>query len=425
MADSNDRPFEISGRQSIDDVERELTELATTRSSSLLIPNKLKKSWVGGQAAFIQLLITWASYDRKPSLILHESEKLTDVAMTKHVEKLAGRPFGLVALAMADDVMNRQRSKSIRILAKSCLDTELGNIRTGVRDERTDSKQLLLWGHDENDLDQSPKLSGRGQTVFLPAVDHHRHWRLPQLYYTDETVRKRGEFHAVVHAALKRTTKGTPDVPVPADIISGLAAVLHELFKNTHEWARHDTNEATLLRSVRGFLFQRHSWNTGEIANAIGENSVISAFFEGGQQATTDGHIKFLEISFFDSGVGLARRWLRARTLSDLSIEEEFAACMQCLRKHRSTSHQVHKGIGLHEVFVTLSSLGAFLRVRTGRLSLFRDFSAVPFVDEDTSASADENLYDWSTGGSALVEHTEVRGTLYTMLIPISSPKKR
>ena len=262
-----------------------------------------------------------------------------------------------------------------------------------------------------------PRLAGYGATVFLASVDHSD-WRLPQCYYTDETVKTIDDFIGLANAAIARVSKLATDCPVSPEMRRPLGTVLYELFKNTHDWARDDRTGSPLLRSVRGLLFERHSWLLREIESAVVDSPALKRFLNHQGIVATDGRVRFIEISFFDSGIGLAERFRRDRWNPDIGVEEEFIACMECLQKHKTSSGQAHKGIGLYEVMSTLSQLKAFLRIRTGRLSLYRDFIELPF---DPLASPDEasRLFDWSTCGNSPTSHAQVRGTLYTMLIPV------
>jgi hypothetical protein len=75
-----------------------------------------------------------------------------------------------------------------------------------------------------------------------------------------------------------------------------------------------------------------------------------------------EGRFRCVEISVFDSGLGLAARWLGKKLDATLSLTEEYEACLKCLQKHQSSSKQAHAGIGLYEVVRTLSPLRGFLR---------------------------------------------------------------
>jgi hypothetical protein len=130
---------------------------------------------------------------------------------------------------------------------------------------------------------------------------------------------------------------------------------------------------------------------------------------------------RFLELSVFDSGPGLARRWLSghpkgAADPANPTPEEEYRACVECFVRWNSSTRAGHKGAGLHEVMRTLSRLGAFFRVRTGRLSLYRDFVERPYTG---AAGEDSSLADWTSRSASLHALAVVEGALYTMLIPI------
>lgn len=314
---------------------------------------------------------------------------------------------------MSADVADRTGNDLTR-LANACCDEQLERIWRGPQ---LDSRQRTLWGSEDEVQWQTPQVTGSGGKVFLISVDHHPRWRIPQCYFPDGRLRGRDDFVALATALVNRATRMYSDSPVLPELKRPLGAILHELFKNTHEWARTDFDDSDLARSVRGILVQRHDW-TREQVNRIAQGSpglerfVCHSNFQG-----NDGRLRFMELSVIDSGVGLAARRLRQAWSPQLPCDDELRACLECLQKHCSSSRLAHKGLGLHEVMSTLSSLNAFMRIRTGKLSLYRDFVDQPYRANESMENSP--LFDWNTGTHQLTPLARAEGVLYTMLIPI------
>src|SRR6185369_9936312 len=137
----------------------------------------------------------------------------------------------------------------------------------------------------------------------------------------------------------------------------------------------------------------------------------------------------FFELSIFDSGPGLALRWLGRPLGPDERIEDEYTAVMACLHKHGTSSAHTHRGIGLHSVMRTLSERKGFLKIRTGRLSVYRDFVSDPYVGQEEEVSDGEKeksttyMLDWHSKTSRLNTMPRAEGTLVTMFIPLTASR--
>jgi hypothetical protein len=127
-----------------------------------------------------------------------------------------------------------------------------------------------------------------------------------------------------------------------------------------------------------------------------------------------------LEIAVFDSGPGLAARALRRRLDDTTPLQEEYGGILQCLKVHATSSGKSHHGLGLMEVMRALTAAKAFLRIRTGRLALYRDFLSEPLASAD-----DLHLNDWSNRGPQLTMSGRAEGLLMSILMPVSLGKVR
>jgi hypothetical protein len=282
-------------------------------------------------------------------------------------------------------------------------------------------RQPSLFGEDERNEWDQPGVPGLGVSVFLASVDHYSKWRIPQCYFPSGEVRHRDDFVSLGESMMRRAAwRG--ETPIPPELYRPLGSILHELFKNTHEWARTDEEGVPHLRSVRGLLAQGHTWGEQEIADVVEGSPALAAYLRNPDFRTNEGRFRCLELSIFDSGIGLARRWLSRESTSRNGVvrptlDEEYQACMECFLRWKTSSGALHKGLGLHEVMETLSKLQGFFRVRTGRLSLYRDFVARPYGDSAPATS--HILTDWSSQSESPTAMASVQGTLYTMLLPI------
>ena len=104
-----------------------------------------------------------------------------------------------------------------------------------------------------------------GEKVFLLCVNHSTKWAIPWLYSQSESgqvrIRDRVDFVTLARELIQRTSRATSEVPIPPPLLPRFGAILHELFKNTHEWARTDQDGTPWRRSVRGIAVERHSWS--------------------------------------------------------------------------------------------------------------------------------------------------------------------
>jgi hypothetical protein len=126
-----------------------------------------------------------------------------------------------------------------------------------------------------------------------------------------------------------------------------------------------------------------------------------------------------LETSILDSGPGLARKISGKNNLSEISIEREVELVKECLIKHRTTSKSFSstiKGQGLDKVLKLLDKKG-FLRIRTGRLELFRNFISDPYTESYTVDKV--VLKDFISNSLNYTALPEASGTLYTFYYPI------
>jgi len=383
---------------SISSVEAGLARLeGETLPVDLLLNTTVRHAQFGGLSALNQLVVTWAK--RHPSGALRTYVNSKDEAKTQ-IENLVTYDHGLTALLMAGEVTDRT-----------------GNLSLKTESLLASRHRLMAMG--------TLKGATRGSKAFLATADHTGVY--PESLYDissspNPEVRQWDGFRSLAQQMLLIATVG-PEKQKPTNaVIDNFGTVLWELFKNTHDWARSGSDGNPLQRSIRALRIEHYSHMHEKHLEMTADEPRLNAYLLHPKMKRADGRSRMIEVSVLDSGPGLAARALRRNAAahsapSSYSISQEYAAVVDCLRTHFSTSAESHRGDGLHQVFLMLHALRGFVRIRTGRLAVCRDFVRDPYVPSHT---AEPFLLDWQTGSIEPSEASAVEGTVITMLFPVA-----
>lgn len=195
-----------------------------------------------------------------------------------------------------------------------------------------------------------------------------------------------------------------------------LGKALFELVQNTHEHALTNALGARFTHSVRGVHVRALTQPRGRlVASARGQNDLAEYFaaFPTGGPLAADDQLRFIAVTVFDSGPGLA-----ARTLWDVGLrgsatpDQERRALLGTLRKHDTQDRDGLRGLGLTRVQRYLTAVGGYGMIRSGRFRLTRDFNAHPFI------AGEDNSNKWWGELPTPPVLTRVRGTAFTMVVP-------
>lgn len=180
------------------------------------------------------------------------------------------------------------------------------------------------------------------------------------------------------------------------DYLSGL---VYQLFLNADEHGSFDANGERYEHAMRGIVVRLTQVpDVVALVRFAGDDTPLRAYLtklallprgkmSGPAQGTNlpDGPMQLLEVSVFDTGPGLALRWLAEkvgrRSYSEVSAEEELEAVQTCFEKHATTKASQYFGQGLTMALAAMKRLDAFMTLRTGRLSLYQDFSRSDAVE--------------------------------------------
>lgn len=209
-------------------------------------------------------------------------------------------------------------------------------------------------------------------------------------------------------------------VTAVAPIADSIGEILFELFQNTHYHARHNTEGVPLLKSLRvitsrtfvgsSLLASAREFGNLELSEFLRkQGSAGSARAQQNDPQLT----RFLVLSVLDSGPGLASRSLKnAGVTGRVTAQTEMEHLSSVLAGGTRSLERPFHGIGLTKVQEVLTGVGGFMRLRTGRLGLERDFREVPY--ESTAKNP-----QWVVKGLAAPGLPRVHGTLYTLVIPV------
>lgn len=383
--------MKIEGGFTVQNSEEFLNSLARNRNDhELLLPTNAKTAHIGGEASIAQVIITWAASRMPARLLLHASDS-TD----PQIRKLVALAHGMVAALCCDEAMTSKTRQSIRdVLLNESL-----------------QRLALLQGPD-------PKEGARGLAMQVFCADHFDKGS-PAVFYrgvgATAQIRTENEFQTV---AVKRLIE--PALPpnwhasFQFSELKYLGSLIYELFKNTDEHAKSDVYGNVLRRSIRGVMIRHHFLNPALLTQLLEGLPVLSNYAERirpPREGATN--LQFVELSVFDSGPGFAPR-LRRQQLSEMSVAEEYKAVTDCFQKNISSKSASHSGVGLPYVVDLLKRHKGFLRIRTGRLSLYH----IP--SWDTHQNTSFTLYD-ASGSNNIRQLSAVQGTLVSIIIPLGA----
>jgi hypothetical protein len=389
----------ISGLLTEEDIEKYYEKLLDP-NLEIQIPSKNTLSgWeLGNELNLIQFLITWANTISNPVLVSYANGS---EGAHKQFENSVIRAYYIIALLLSKEIKTKDRKESLtKIASQVC-------------------KKRISSSFSEDSL----KTQRGGERVSMICPDFTNYWNHP-LLYDNQTVKV--SFKKLTDIILNRVTSKTLRESLPELIQKNLKIILLELFRNTHKWARHDLDSVSIKRSIRGFTIERINSTANHLEDISNESTPIGDYIRNLiAKHGKEKNLNFLEISLFDSGLGLAQHWVK-RHYSEFTKIEEYNYCIDCLKKHKSSSGKSNYGIGLHEVMKSLTEAKGFFKVRTGRLSLYRDFNSEPY-SYNSNKTGEPYLFDWekrvelkqNINDKNITEKYPVVGTSYLMLIPL------
>lgn len=263
------------------------------------------------------------------------------------------------------------------------------------------------------------------ESVMIPCFDHYSYEKgLSHWFYSNDfsfTDSPSGLDNSLYHIITKLSInyKGRV-VRNLSDSFDSMSKIVWELLKNTDEHAKKDfLGERKLQPNTRGLFMRIHRSSKKGFIEGTDHEGLKKYYRSSFYQEDADCFL--LEISVFDSGPGMVKRFLNSSYNDSLTIDDEINVLRKCLIKGQTSvtgAEGKNKGYGLDEVLNLLNDKRGFLKIRSGRCSIYRDLINSPY--RVTQDSAEVELLDWIK--SSNINYSEMKiteGTLVTLVYPL------
>lgn len=377
----------IAAQSTIAACERALLELSRARATETLkLPTNIRYLVGGAEAALAQVIVTWAQHSAPRQLETFIASR-TDEQIGDFVRRLSG----LVAALCADQI-------------------------TGVKPdipvtEEVKGAALARLDHLQG---PQPKQAYRGPSAEIVCADHLGR-DAPYLLYQPSPaggseLRPRENFRALAGWLLRNTIPRQYHPMLDPTAAEAIGGMLYEIFKNTADHALVDARGDILDISIRALKTTHLGIMPDELLRMVEEFDPLARYCQTLRPPQGAMQVHLFELSVLDSGPGFATTWT-GRPLELLSEDEEERAVRECFGRG-SAKGQDRFGEGLPHVIRVLRRQQGFLRLRTGRLSFFADFS-----NAGHTAEGSQILQRWRS--AELASLAPVAGSLLTIIMPL------
>lgn len=380
---------------SYDEIETTLKKISAEKKLNLIIPVDIKSNQLGIMGEIFQLIITWSGYCDGHLYITLSSNT---VDLNEKVEAMFTRFWNFLAACMSyDSGIFTSDKVDIKPIVARVLSVKLKELNSN-----------LSWK--------------KGTQEFIPCVKHSV-YPLPIAFYhpINRELRSKQEFISLTHKLLTSVAKNyklSTDISLLKRNQTLIGNVIYELIENTQKWALRDASDEEYFKAVRGLYIASHHGDKTTLLSKCKDDKSLYEYINNPIFNTTE--MQFIEISVFDSGPGLAGRWLGLKENEFKSYDQIYEAIMDCLfvNNTSSTFSSYERGYGFYNILKVLGHIGYF-KIKTNGLKLYRDFIQTPFVETDNN-KANYQLSDWNIKQNNKKLTSFYRGTLCTIIFPIN-----
>lgn len=263
------------------------------------------------------------------------------------------------------------------------------------------------------------------ESVIIPCFDHYSnekglsHWLYANDYSFTDTPSglDNSLYHIITKLSINYKERVKRNI---RDSFDDMSTIIWELLKNTDEHAKKDfLGETKLQPNTRGLFMRIHRSSKNGFVEGTQHEGLKKYYRASLYQEDTDCFL--LEISVFDSGPGMVKRFLGSDFSNETTITEEITAIKKCLIKGQTSvlgAEGKNKGYGLDEVLRLLNDKRGFLKIRSGRCSIYRDMIYEPYR---VALNTEEvELFDWeSSSNKSFTTMKSIEGTLITLVYPL------
>lgn len=337
-------------------LENLLDDIKLHPNEALMMPTRLNYGGAYGSAIHaLQVIATWSQCSTSQKIIIlpitYSANREVRARFASTLPGMAGLYFSDVTRSAEEEVA---RYSSLELVAP-----------------RVTAMQERSFGN-----------TVEGAAVALCCFAGAKNEYLNALYGEAKSggVRDHSDFRLLISRILDQlgTRVANSIGPIQLNYLSGL---IYQLFHNADEHGAYDLNGNRYGTSMRGITARL---TVVEREGVQGADKPLQAYLtklllSDAALTGSDDKISLVEISVFDTGPGLALRWLSGekniKSYQDISLQEEEMAVQTCFEKHASTKASQYVGQGLSMALWAMKRLDAFMTLRTGRLSLYQDLT--------------------------------------------------
>ena len=365
----------------------------------LELPVLTKYSLFGGWACAIQAVNTWGRKSSTRRVLLRREKISKDATIASAIK----RPHKFCATMIARSIEDASTGEQLRPLVNAFA-------RNAV-DEQASSPTGLALGPLRWFVFVDHSTRGFDRNFYIESPD-----RQPQ-------PRQLMQISEVISSIVKRSlTQASRRNRLDSREVDHLGRLFYELFLNTHEHGTRGKYKSDWLApGLRVVYANGINLSRSNVDSSLVSMPVLGEYVDSLKLDAR--RVGFVEISIVDSGLGFCGRWLADRSCTDAqilpSIDAEYEIFKKCFSFRQTSTDSSTKGNGLPVVMDRLTRLQGFMRVRSGRLSLYRNFVTRPFT-----GAGDCEFFDWITCQPALKQTTPmspVSGVALTLLIPVGA----
>jgi len=386
---NNTQFIKLDSNASADIIESAITSIINDAVIEIEFPIGMKKRVLGASSLLFQLYITASIKSKKLFLtipVLDVQKYLDDPS------DLIDNPNILIGLLMADDLLLGKD----KVPAKAKLNTHLTK-RFGNNTLPLIKRQLQLF-----------------------CVDHSiPEFRFPGFFYdrscSPPTMRDRDSFLSLFYKYCSENNINK----ISSEAVISISRLMHELTINTDQHALSDENNQVLDRSVRGILINHHLYRRDQEIQLINYYKDLKEYISTLKEDfdKKDLPLQFLEITVFDSGPGISKRYKELSDLSSVSIYDEFRVLTEAYQKGASSKkyNDMEYGKGTYRALQAISKNKGFISLRSGRLRVKRNLLTHPYSDGPIE------LFDGvSNVTDSITQMGEVVGSHYVIIVPLN-----
>lgn len=353
-----------------------------------MLPRKIAFGGAFGMSVGVaQLTAKWSREKTAGNLLFANSS--TDGSEFKEAVNL---PHGLLSIFMAQSIRDR----------------------SGIQDRIQTLKEAQYIIAAMNSYEFKKTLKGPG--AFLACFSGMRNEYILPFYSKSHTDGLRGtsDFRKVVFSLLKSTD---PRIArsIEDETLNTLASLVYELIENTNDHGAKDEFGKPYSFSnpnVRGLLVRSISTSSTTKTSSAQADRRTAVWNARNQMSEKGKSMHRLEITVFDFGIGIAKSRLKKehpkKYLEELDVNYEEQLVREAFRIGVTSKEVRGAGVGLHRAVECLTELRAAMRLRTGRVCLWQDF---------TKHQGEFKPENYHTEKNPL---SRMPGTVFTLLIPLN-----